>query len=233
MKYFLFAVSLGLFLAAPLEAQNNPLETLSANAASVVHIQNNIQGVVKTDKGRLKIMRYSSAGGGVLVDSDVILTNAHVVKGKGQILVFFKDGSKAKASVAGKLEKYDLAFLKMEKAPQVPALAFSDKPGIQLHEKVYAIGSSPSLQNTISQGQITGIGTRADVIPNSKIPIEILQVSFNVYEGDSGSPVFDAEGKILGLTTAGLKRKNRTSYAVPAPYLKKAYELFKQNALSQ
>lgn len=212
-------------MTLPALARQSVLDTLTLASESVVRVENAVQGIARTSAGKLKIMRYASEGGGFIIDeSGVIATNGHVVKGKGRVSVIFRDGSKKTAQIIGRSDRYDLAFLKMESGKKLKALRFSKNPTVRLHDKVYATGTSSSLSGTLSQGQITGFGIRKD-FPGG--PLEIIQVNFNAYHGDSGSPIFDSEGNLLGMTTASLKKVSHVTYAIPASYIQEAYTILK------
>ncbi len=197
------------------------LEELTMASESVVRIENFVQGVVKTDAKKLKLARYASSGGGFVFDgSGLIATSAHVVRGNGLVRVLFADGRYFDGKTVYREEKYDVAIVQIVPDKPLEALTLSDKDGVKLNEKVYAIGSSETMTGTISQGKVTGLGTQKNLIPGHTEPLHVMQVNFNAYTGDSGSPVFDSDGRVLGILAAALKRTGKVSYAIPSGYLK-------------
>jgi S1-C subfamily serine protease/Tfp pilus assembly protein PilF len=176
--------------------------------------------LIKTGKG---------SGSGVCVGAkDIILTNHHVIDGGGEIEVYpfiVKDKSPVRlpmvrASVVFQSEKHDVAVLKLEKAPDTlePLLvaAMSPSPG----ERVYAIGSPglgrEILEQSISQGLVSSKSRNIEGVP-------YLQHSAAVNPGNSGGPLLDEFGHVVGVVTLKARLEN-VSFAIPVETLRSIFK---------
>ncbi len=170
-------------------------------------------------------MRYQKSGSGVIIDAaGVIVTNLHTVYQCQYITVGFHDGKTLAASLLSVVGDYDLAFLKVTPVGPLQAISFMNSDLIKLGEDIVTVGSSPLLNQTISGGKIIGVGTHASS-PLSD-PVDLLQVNINIYHGDSGGPLLDTQGRLVGMMVAKQNNANRSSFAIPSNKIKKYYEAY-------
>jgi serine protease Do len=153
-------------------------------------------------------------GSGFIVQPDgVILTNAHVVDSATDVQVKLTDGREFKARVVGVDKPTDIAVLKIE-AKDLPVVRLGDSKGVQVGEWVLAIGSPFGLENSASAGIISA---KARSLPNEGY-VPFLQTDVAVNPGNSGGPLFDARGQVIGInsqiyTTSG--GSQGLSFAIP------------------
>ena len=153
-------------------------------------------------------------GSGVIVDaSGVIVTNYHVVAQADEILVNLADGRELTAMLVGADAASDLAVLKIDAANLVAA-AWGDSNDVEVGEMVWAIGNPFGLDRTVTYGIVSGTGRRG-VLDN---PFqEFLQTDASVNPGNSGGPLVDVHGSIVGITTAIVGRDFRgIGFAIPS-----------------
>ncbi len=140
-----------------------------------------------------------SLGSGFIVDSTgYIVTNNHVIDKADEITVIFSDESKAKAKIIGRDGKTDLALLKVEVNKRLPHIEWGDSDKARVGDWVIAIGNPFGLGGSVSAGIISA---RARDI-NSGPFDDFLQTDAAINRGNSGGPLFDIDGKVIGINTA-------------------------------
>ncbi len=147
-----------------------------------------------------KPRRSQGVGSGVLIEEDQILTAAHVVDGAHAIEVLFTDGQRIKADVVSSLESSDVALLKLQHShpePHVATLADSDKT--RIGSEVFIIGSPFGISQTLSVGHLSGRMDRGVMVDGT--PIEFLQTDTAINTGNSGGPMFNTDGEVIGIVS--------------------------------
>ncbi len=144
--------------------------------------------------------RANSLGSGFVIDkSGLIVTNNHVIEGADEITVNFTDGSKLKVSkIVGRDTKTDLALLKVDPKKDLAAVHFGDSAKMRVGDWVMAIGNPFGLGGTVTVGVISA--TRRDI--NSGLYDEFLQTDAAINRGNSGGPLFNMDGDVIGINTA-------------------------------
>lgn len=138
-------------------------------------------------------------GSGFVVDpSGIIVTNNHVIVPGGEIRVKFADGKEATAKLLGRDEKTDLAVLKVDSEAPLPAVRWGNSDAARVGENVFAVGSPFGLGNSVTAGIISARGREIGAGPYD----DFLQVDASINSGNSGGPLFDADGRVLGVNTA-------------------------------
>jgi serine protease Do len=144
------------------------------------------------------------AGTGFVIGSDgVIVTNAHVVADANDIEVTFGDGDTMAAEVIGRDVNADLAVLKVD-ATGLPVVQLGSSDEVQIGDDVVAIGNALALEGglTVTRGIISG-PPRPEVAEDIGIVLEsVLQTDAAISSGNSGGPLVDAQGRVIGINTA-------------------------------
>lgn len=230
------AVCFLLLPAGPLHSSPGVLTNLMDASRAIVEIRTETGGALRgpaasfidpstgiiLTRQPVKGVYYTKSGAGVIIEPQgVIVTNAHIVDGAGRITVTLHDDSVYEADVLTLEESRDLAFLRIRPKTPLEALELADSNSLSLHRKVYSIGNSTYLKSTISEGKVSGLGQ--DKRYQRRVgPVELIQVDFQVYKGDSGSPLLDEEGKLLGITMAGQTEGNFDTYVIPSNVILKS-----------
>jgi serine protease Do len=144
--------------------------------------------------------KVSSLGSGFVIDpSGLIVTNNHVIEGADEIIVNFTNGNKLKViKVLGHDPKTDLALLKVNPKEPLKAARFGDSAKMRVGDWVMAIGNPFGLGGTVTVGIISA--TKRDI--NSGPYDDFLQTDAAINRGNSGGPLFNMDGEVIGVNTA-------------------------------
>lgn len=168
------------------------------------------------------IARYARNGAGVILDaSGIIVTNAHIVADAGRVNVTLYDQTTVEGKVILLSLDDDLAFIQIKAEKSYVGLPLAEAESIKLGNPVYNVGKSEVIKDSITEGSIIGLGTKD--MPDKKNALEMVKINFDVYQGDSGGPVIDKEGKLVGLILAGSVKSGHLSLVIPANKIKKYY----------
>lgn len=138
-------------------------------------------------------------GSGFIVDpSGVVLTNNHVVDGATEVVVQLSDGREFKGAVLGRDPKADLAVVRIEGHGPFKAVQWADSDRVRVGESVFAVGSPFGLGNTVTAGIVSARSRDIGEGPYD----DFLQVDAAINSGNSGGPLFDAGGRVVGVNTA-------------------------------
>lgn len=164
-------------------------------------------------------------GSGVIVSKEGhILTNHHVVVGMEKIEVQLTDGRLVPAQLIGTDEVTDIAVLKIA-APDIVPLPLGDSDAVRVGQMVFAVGNPFGLHETVTQGIISAKGRRA--VADSGV--EFLQTDAAVNQGNSGGPLLNLRGEIIGINSAIFSTSREgawlgISFAIPANVARRALE---------
>jgi serine protease Do len=143
--------------------------------------------------------RTNSLGSGFIIDSDgLVVTNNHVIADADEITVVLNDGSKLKAEVIGRDQKIDIALLRVKPTKPLKAVKFGDSEKLRLGEWVIAIGNPFMLGGSVSAGIVSA--RNRDI--NSGPYDNYIQTDAAINRGNSGGPLFNLEGEVIGVNTA-------------------------------
>ncbi len=143
--------------------------------------------------------KATALGSGFIIDPNgYIVTNYHVIEDADQITVILQDDTNMTATVVGKDKKTDLALLKVDVKKPLPAVAWGDSDKVRVGDWVIAIGDPYGLGGTVTAGIISA---RARDI-NSGPYDEYLQTDAPINRGNSGGPMFNMDGEVVGVNTA-------------------------------
>ncbi len=201
--------------AAPAAATGNVANVASSSTLSVGRIaKQSTPGVVEVDSISTGAQAQSpfpnggsggsstATGTGFVYDTDGhIVTNEHVIDGASSVSVKLADGTTYKATVVGADTSTDLAVLKIS-APvsKLTTLALGDSSAVAVGDGVVAIGNPFGLDGTVTSGIVSAINREISA-PDSA-PIEgAIQTDAAINHGNSGGPLLDLEGKVIGITS--------------------------------
>lgn len=145
--------------------------------------------------------RVSSLGSGFVIDqAGFIVTNNHVISDADEIYANFTDGSKLKAELVGRDTKIDLALLKVtpEEGKPLTAVKFGNSDALRVGDWVMAVGNPFGLGGTLTVGVISA--RNRDI--NSGPYDNFLQTDAAINRGNSGGPLFNMDGDVIGINTA-------------------------------
>lgn len=153
----------------------------------------------KDSEGGQPQRKATSLGSGFIIDPEgYIVTNFHVVEKAEETTVTFSDGTTAKAKVVGKDSKTDIALLKVETKKKLPALEWGDSDKARVGDWVIAIGNPFGLGGSVSAGIISARARDINAGPFD----DFIQTDAAINRGNSGGPLFDMDGKVIGINAA-------------------------------
>jgi len=156
----------------------------------------------------------SSLGSGFIISPDgYVLTNHHVVKDADEIVVKFSDRRELLAKVIGSDARTDVALLKVE-AKDLPAVTIGEPNKLQVGEWVLAIGSPFGFEQSVTAGIVSAKGRS---LPGGNY-VPFIQTDVAINPGNSGGPLFNMEGKVVGINSQIYSRTGGfmgLSFAIP------------------
>jgi serine protease Do len=141
-------------------------------------------------------------GSGVLISNDgKILTAAHLVEAADSTLVEFSDGELIPARVSGAVRNADVALLQLEHAPaRIVAASLGDSDKVEVGGEVFVVGAPYGLSHTLTAGHISARHSPDNRISDTALT-EFLQTDAAINQGNSGGPMFNVNGEVIGIVT--------------------------------
>ena len=138
-------------------------------------------------------------GSGFIVDpSGVVVTNNHVVRDTNVVEVTLHDGRKFTSKDIRRDPKTDIAVIRLESKEPLPSVEFGDSDAMAVGDRVLAVGAPFGLTGSVTQGIVSGKSRNLNLNPFE----DFLQTDAAVNPGNSGGPLVNMEGKVIGLTAA-------------------------------
>jgi S1-C subfamily serine protease len=175
-----------------------------------------------------------SLGSGFLInDEGFILTNFHVVSGSSKIQVTLSDQSQYYATPLDTDRSDDLALIKIEPKKKVQFLRLGDSDRTLVGQKVLAIGNPFGLEGTLTVGVVSSIGRSIDG-ENERRLEGMIQTDAAINGGNSGGPLLDSSGNVIGINTAILGRNNiGIGFALPINRAKALLDDYKAGRVTE
>jgi S1-C subfamily serine protease len=178
--------------------------------AAVVHIQ-----VEKTETDpRTRARRTAQGtGSGFIISSDgFIVTNHHVIEGAEKIQATLAGGQVLQADLKGSDPSTDIAVIKVY-GDNLGTLAFADSDRLQVGQIAIAVGNPLGLQYTVTSGIVSALG-RTLRAKNGRLIDDVLQTDAALNPGNSGGPLLDTHGRVIGVNTATIPSAQGLCFAV-------------------
>jgi 2-alkenal reductase len=147
--------------------------------------------------------RQQGEGSGFVVDvQGHIVTNNHVVADTSELLVTFSDGTVLLATIVGTDPDSDLAVIKVDAPPEgLRPITWGDSDQLRVGQRAVAIGNPFGFDNTLTSGIISGLSRSLPAITGYRIP-EIIQTDAALNPGNSGGPLLNSQGEVIGVNSA-------------------------------
>ena len=168
-------------------------------------------------------------GSGFIIDKEgIIVTNNHVIEGADEITVIMSDQTEFTAELLGRDPKADLAVLKIEPGQtELTAVQWGDSDLMRVGDWSIAIGNPLGLGGTVTAGIISAISRD---LRGSSPYVKFLQTDASINRGNSGGPLFNVEGKVIGINTAIISQTGGSiglGFAIPSNSAKKIVQQLK------
>ncbi len=211
----------------PAFAAISVIERMQQAQESIVEIKTELTKVLRTKSDSEGVMRqatFQRSGAGVIIDSSgLIVTNTHTIINAPFIFVILSTGEKLPAQVAYVSPSHDFSFLKINANKKLQAAPWADSDKANLGERVIGIGNSIYNNQSILSGQITSFLQSKSTANN-----EFIETDLNLYHGDSGDPIFNSNGQLLGIIMANRKSQQRVSLAIASNKIREQYLQYKR-----
>lgn len=208
-----------LILADPIGPDDrNLLDTYSSVVTGVVkktsravaHIK--IVKTIQNPRTNEKVDQIGSGSGFVISSDGYIVTNNHVIEDANKVIVIFADGLELDATVKGTDPSTDIAVIKVFNG-DLNTLQFSDSALLEPGQIAIAIGNPMGLQYTVTSGIISATG-RSLRATNGRLIDDVIQTDAALNPGNSGGPLLNSNGKVIGVNTAILNSAQGLCFAV-------------------
>ena len=169
--------------------------------------------------------RNRAIGSGFIISPDgYLVTNNHVVRNATAIKVKLDSGEEFTAKLIGRDPKTDLALLKIEPKKALPFTKFGDSDALRVGDWVVAIGNPFGLSHTVTAGIVSAKGRVIGQGPYD----DFIQTDASINQGNSGGPLFNTRGVVVGINTAISSRGAGIGFAIPANMAKKLIDQLRE-----
>lgn len=187
-------------------------EALDAFSRSVVQVSEQLRPAVVHLEARKG--RRGGSGSGVLYTPDgFLLTNHHVVQTSERVRVRLNDGREVAGRVVGADPWMDLAIVQAE-ATHLPFAPFGDSAKLRVGQLVVAIGSPFGFDSTVTAGVVSAVGRTLRSITGHLVD-NVIQTDAALNPGNSGGPLVDSRGRVIGINTAIIAPAQGICFAIP------------------
>lgn len=158
--------------------------------------------------GQTKVAEHRIQASGFFIDpSGILITNRHVIADAGEIFVVLHDTTRLKASVIATAAQSDIALLKVNVGRAVPTVTFGDSDGMRPGAPVFVIGNPFGLGSTVTAGIVSALDRNVVESESGSF----FQIDAALNPGNSGGPVFNKAGTVIGVSTALVNPGNENS----------------------
>src|SRR4051812_3648981 len=186
-------------------------ETLDAFSHAVIKVADALRPAVVNLRGE---SRHGGSGSGVLFAPDgFLLTNHHVVRGQSRVRVRFSDGTERPGRVVGNDPWTDLAIVQADGA-KLPYASFGDSARLRVGQLVVAIGSPLGFESTVTAGVVSALGRTLRSITGHLVD-NVIQTDAALNPGNSGGPLVESRGRVIGINTAVIQPAQGICFAIP------------------
>jgi serine protease Do len=174
--------------------------------------------------------KMTSLGSGFIIDpAGYIVTNNHVIAEADEVTVRLTDNTELKATIIGRDEKTDLALLKVDSKEPLTALSWGDSDAMRIGDWVLAIGNPFGLGGTVTAGIVSA---RNRILEGGGPYDDYIQTDASINRGNSGGPLFNTAGEVIGINTAIYSNNSGGSvgigFAIPSSLAKNVIAQIRQ-----
>ncbi len=232
-------------LTLPAFAAGELQQMIQAAQQSVVNVQTNrsfrfrwstpgfleqfVIDFMEADRRTETDIQVRGEGTGIIVDAaGLVLTNAHVIDGASTIFIKFDNQTILNAEVVSKNIKEDLALLHIKSDQSFQPLPFGDSSKVAQADEVYAVGNPYGFQMSVTKGIVSA--TKREIKQGNQVILqEAIQTDAALNPGNSGGPLLNTEGELIGIVTGGHRYAEGMGFAIPSNRIQSLLEELKTN----
>ena len=184
--------------------------TVKSIADAVVHVQ--VEKEMINPRSRKKELRPGSGSGFIISSDGFIVTNHHVIEDANSIRIGFSNGEVIPAELKGYDASTDIAILKTYQSG-LRSLSFANSDELQVGQIAIAIGNPLGLQHTVTAGVVSALG-RSLRASNGRLIDDVIQTDAALNPGNSGGPLVNSSGNVIGVNTATIASAQGLCFAV-------------------
>lgn len=166
---------------------------------------------------------YARDGSGIIIDPrGILVTNHHIIAGASRISVTLFNGTKMPAVLLYSIPEKDLAFVRITPPFPLDYVPLENSDKVTVGARVYTVGHALGHKGSVYEGKVSGVlGHAFPKIPKASL----FQVcfGFHLFSGDSGSPLIDQKGYLVGLVAAGRRDGDQAVLAIASNQIRDAY----------
>lgn len=218
-------LALGPFLAGQttptgLSAEDrNLVEVVKRGSAGVVHIQ---ARTIEESRFEREAVEASTGSGFVISDDGYVVTAFHVIKQHNEVDVILNGGTRYPARLVGTAPQLDVALLQIEAERGVLSpLPLADSDQLMSGQHVIAIGNAMGMHNTVTSGIVSAVGRTIGSNGPLELQEAMIQTDAAVNPGNSGGPLLNSAGEVVGMNDAALSAAQNMSFAVPSSLIRR------------
>lgn len=206
---------------------SNTMEDVSKCVVGISKIKNSGDSIFETNATK----NLSLGTGTIISENGYIVSNWHLAGNKySSCYVTLEDGTVYNGSIVWADEDLDLAIIKI-KANGLKFLSLGDSDNISLGQNVYAIGNPIGIefQRTVTSGIISGLNRTIKIEESNKLSYmeDLIQTDASINIGNSGGPLINQNGEVIGINTVKIEAAEGIGFAVPVNMIKPIIESFK------
>jgi S1-C subfamily serine protease len=191
------------------EKTDNDREFLDAYSRAVIRV------VEKVGPAVVSITASGGGGSGSIITPDgFVLTNNHVVEKASQVEVVLTEGDRYKAQIVGVDPPTDLAVVRISNKENLPTVDLGHSDDLSVGQLAIAIGNPLGFQSTVSAGVISALG-RSLRAKDGRLIENVIQTDVALNPGNSGGPLVDTRGRVIGVNTAMIWQAQGICFAIP------------------
>jgi S1-C subfamily serine protease len=203
------------------------MQLLQTVQPSLVEIRTVDTKTFTENNGHTVVASYNSQGYGIIIDPDgTIVTNTHIIANAPHIFVGLSDGTVLEAKPVYSSDA-DFSFLKIDPPSPLRAITWADSSLAQVGTPIITLSNADDDHQHVLGGEITNL-----IEGMSSDKVELFELNLNLYHGDSGGPLLDNQGQLLGLIMAKRIDENNKSYAIASNKIQQEYLKYKRNLIT-
>jgi S1-C subfamily serine protease len=218
-----WAGAIWFFTCASAQADNNLIDRIQKSQRAIVTVHTELSRIMPTHPP--KIATFERTAAGIVIDScGIIVTNTHTIADAPRIFVILKDGTKLPAQVLYASRENDFSFLRIYPPHPLYRVKWADSSQVDVGDEIIAIGNSEFDGQSIMSGHIKGLLQSRSSLSNDFLVLDLV-----LYKGDSGGPILDDKGRLLGMIMAKKESEPNSSIAIASNKIHLRYLQYKKN----